>query len=105
MQDFYTEGFPEWVVCFIIKQVLKAVEYLHENHFIHNNIRTENIFLDTSGSVKLAGLNQMIQMVHGGQVRRSICKFVGNTEYMAPEVLSQVPISPFFILLLLGNNF
>lgn len=45
--------------------------------------------LDSDGSVKLCGLNQMLRRMANGKVQRSVYKFVGDPEWMAPEVLSQ----------------
>jgi hypothetical protein len=38
----------------------------------------------------VAGIYQMIQLMHCGKLKRSVFKFVGDPEWMAPEVLSQV---------------
>jgi hypothetical protein len=46
--------------------------------------------MDWNGDVKLAGLHQMLQLMQNGTLKRSVFKFVGDPEWMAPEVLSQV---------------
>lgn len=56
---------------------------------LHSNIRCEHLLLDTNGSLKLTGLGQMLQRQSMGKMQRSVYKFCGEPEWMAPEVLSQ----------------
>lgn len=47
------------------------------------------MMLDFDGSVKVSGLHQMIKRASTGKLKRSVFKFVGDPEWLAPEVLSQ----------------
>ncbi|KAI8894520.1 kinase-like domain-containing protein [Globomyces pollinis-pini] len=90
MKDNFENGFSEVVVATIIKEVLKALQYLHENHIIHNDIRSDNIVIDEHGDVKLTGFRQMRILQHGGQMSKTAFSLVGdNIEWAAPEVMSQ----------------
>jgi serine/threonine-protein kinase BUR1 len=35
-------------------QILKGIEYLHENHIIHRDIKGANILIDKTGKIKIA---------------------------------------------------
>jgi serine/threonine protein kinase len=99
VKQIMIENFPlgfnnEALIATILRDVLRAVQYLHNNNCIHNNIRADNIYLDANGDVKLGGLHQLIEKVSGGVLRGAVFKFVGDPEWMAPEVLSQVSQNP-----------
>ena len=90
LNNFFPDGLvSESIIATILREVLKAITYMHSNHFIHNNIRADNIFLDSGGEVRLGGLYQMIPMMQRGMWKKSVFEFVGDPEWMAPEVLSQ----------------
>ncbi|XP_015432915.1 PREDICTED: neither inactivation nor afterpotential protein C [Dufourea novaeangliae] len=68
---------------YILREVIKAVVYLHENNVMHRDIRGSNILLTREGEVKLVdfGLSRTIQ---GEMGKRYTC--VGSPCWMAPEV-------------------
>ena len=91
MAEQYPEGIPsETVIATILRDVLRAVQYMHEHHYIHSNIRADNVLIDTSGEVRICGLHQMIYQLSEGTLKKSVFKFAGDPEWMAPEVISQV---------------
>jgi hypothetical protein len=55
-----------------------------------SNIRSDNLFLDVTGDVRVTGLHQLVDCVMAGVRRKRVYKFVGDPEWMAPEVLAQV---------------
>ncbi|MCR5608398.1 MAG: protein kinase [Lachnospiraceae bacterium] len=50
----------------IMKPVMKAVNYLHEQDFVHNEIVPYNIILTNEGKVKLMGLSPAATFTRGG---------------------------------------
>ncbi len=43
-----------------------------------------------TGDVRVTGLHQLVDCVMAGVRRKRVYKFVGDPEWMAPEVLAQV---------------
>eukprot|EP00834_Sanchytrium_tribonematis_P002290 NODE_67_length_25542_cov_1.476831.p11 type:complete len:258 gc:universal NODE_67_length_25542_cov_1.476831:11397-10624(-) len=76
----YKAGLPEVVVATILREILKALEYLHSDEICHNDLRCENILIDITGEVCLTGLHHM---------RKKCFDFVGEVEWASPEVLDQ----------------
>lgn len=44
---------PEIHAKFIFKQIIQAVDYLHQNLIVHRDIKLENILLDGHGMIKI----------------------------------------------------
>lgn len=85
-----------------------AIKYLHENNYLHRDIKSSNFLLDKNYNCKLAdfGLSKMIHVdptTTRSSTRHSV---VGTSEYMAPEILfeedynSEIDIFSFGLVLL-----
>eukprot|EP01080_Neovahlkampfia_damariscottae_P012763 gene12763-7037_t len=76
--------FNETVLSYIIHQILLGLNYLHENHIIHRDLKTSNIMVDhRTGDVKIADFGT-------ANISNSLDQFgtfTGTVGYMSPERL------------------
>ncbi|CAL2036522.1 unnamed protein product [Caenorhabditis brenneri] len=83
-------GINEKSAVVITRQILEALVYLHQRRYIHRNIKTKHILLDSNGRVKLSGFRYMIELnYHLDCVFDYDNHLHGQIYYLAPEVLAQ----------------
>jgi serine/threonine protein kinase len=70
----------------IALEAASALNYLHENNFIHRDIKSSNILLDQNWVCKISdfGMTREAGVADAEAMRMTIC---GTDEYMAPELL------------------
>ena len=87
-----TKGsFSEKDAAKITKQILNAVNYLHNQNIVHRDLKPENIMLINKSTVNHNSEIKLIDFGTAKQFERNgkLSKFIGTSYYIAPEVLSE----------------
>jgi serine/threonine protein kinase len=70
----------------VLRGLLQAVKYLHNERRIHRDIKGANILAGRGGEIKLCDFGVAAQLTDTMTKRKT---FIGTPYWMAPEVISQ----------------
>nr|ARQ79356.1 mitogen-activated protein kinase kinase kinase 4 [Tegillarca granosa] len=82
-------GLPEPMIRMYTKEILIAVNFLHDNNIVHRDIKGANIFLTSSGCLKLGDFGCSAKLKSHTTMPGEFNNLVGTTAYMAPEVITK----------------
>ena len=69
-------------------KVLNAVDFIHQNHVVHGDIKLTNIMIDSRRQIRLIDLGYSTQ-VRG--LNERISNYSGTPVYLAPEIIKKAP--------------
>ncbi len=83
------DSLPEDECRTIFRQILSAIDYMHDCGVCHRDLKLENVLLDSQGKVKIIdfGLGNFFEL--GGNAK--LKTFCGSTDYAPPECWQSMP--------------
>ena len=75
---------PEPAIAYVCKGILQGLAFMHANHRLHRDIKSDNILIDHRGNVKIADFGFAINLTTETSKRTSV---VGTPYWMAPELI------------------
>ena len=74
---------PEYLIAYVCKEIIKGLSFMHSQHRIHRDIKSDNVLLGLDGKVKIADLGYAVQLIKEKDQRTTV---VGTPSWMAPEL-------------------
>uniref|UniRef100_A0A673ACZ9 non-specific serine/threonine protein kinase n=1 Tax=Sphaeramia orbicularis TaxID=375764 RepID=A0A673ACZ9_9TELE len=81
----FEDRLPEDMAKFYVAEMVLAIYSIHQQHYIHRDIKPDNVLLDVNGHIRLADFGSCLRMMEDGTVQSSVA--VGTPDYISPEIL------------------
>lgn len=92
--DLFDEIPPKEEQPSVVRQLVRALVYLHARGVAHLDVKLENVVRTPAGHVRLVDFGMALSFADDGTDRRIMGK-CGTEGYMAPEMLRRAPFDPF----------
>uniref|UniRef100_A0A8C7EQV6 Serine/threonine-protein kinase MRCK beta n=1 Tax=Neovison vison TaxID=452646 RepID=A0A8C7EQV6_NEOVI len=90
----FEDKLPEDMARFYIGEMVLAIDSIHQLHYVHRDIKPDNVLLDVNGHIRLADFGSCLKMNDDGTVDFSLSNkpvqssvAVGTPDYISPEIL------------------
>ncbi|XP_048830024.1 serine/threonine-protein kinase MRCK beta isoform X3 [Brienomyrus brachyistius] len=81
----FEDRLPEDMARFYVAEMVLAIHSIHQLHYVHRDIKPDNVLLDMNGHIRLADFGSCLKMMDDGTVQSSVA--VGTPDYISPEIL------------------
>uniref|UniRef100_A0A8C5XE47 Serine/threonine-protein kinase MRCK alpha n=1 Tax=Microcebus murinus TaxID=30608 RepID=A0A8C5XE47_MICMU len=81
----FEDRLPEDMARFYLAEMVIAVDSVHQLHYVHRDIKPDNILMDMNGHIRLADFGSCLKLMEDGTVQSSVA--VGTPDYISPEIL------------------
>ncbi|XP_063049342.1 serine/threonine-protein kinase MRCK alpha-like [Engraulis encrasicolus] len=81
----FEDRLPEEMAKFYVAEMVLAIHSVHTLHYVHRDIKPDNILLDVNGHIRLADFGSCLKLSEDGTVQSSVA--VGTPDYISPEIL------------------
>uniref|UniRef100_A0A671PCI1 non-specific serine/threonine protein kinase n=1 Tax=Sinocyclocheilus anshuiensis TaxID=1608454 RepID=A0A671PCI1_9TELE len=81
----FEDRLPEDMARFYLAEMVLAIDSVHQLHYVHRDIKPDNILLDMNGHIRLADFGSCLKLTEDGTVQSSVA--VGTPDYISPEIL------------------
>ncbi|XP_053365253.1 serine/threonine-protein kinase MRCK alpha isoform X2 [Clarias gariepinus] len=95
----FEDRLPEDMARFYLAEMVLAIDSVHQLHYVHRDIKPDNILLDMNGHIRLADFGSCLKLMDDGttaqqdfplfsdktSVQSSVA--VGTPDYISPEIL------------------
>lgn len=81
----FEDRLPEDMARFYLAEMVMAIDSVHKLHYVHRDIKPDNILLDMNGHIRLADFGSCLKLMEDGTVQSSVA--VGTPDYISPEIL------------------
>jgi len=79
-------SFQEGQVAYVAREMLRGIEYLHSENFVHRDLKSSNVMMTVKGQIKLIDFGLCVDISNGMKA-----SMVGSPFWMPPEMIQRKP--------------
>lgn len=89
LSTHFRDGLAEVVISHFLRDVLRALDYIHSKGYIHRAVKARHILVHADGHACLSGLRYMYPLPKDSQVYNFPLHAAHNLNWLSPELLAQ----------------